>query len=629
MSFLIGLFGSGAQAARESLPLMQATMRNRANGPVERFAEPDLLIAAGQHDWEDDVPGWNGPSIIVADDWVIAADAAVYYQDDLRRRLGLPLNEKMRTAELLLAAFRRWGERFAEFVEGDFAIVAYDRRRRRVVLARDFGGKRSLMYSITSDGTLVVASSANAVIAGPNVSAEYDLREVAAAAAGLYGVAGTTAFLHVRNVPHGATIVHADGRTSVAHEYELPPFSAGWEDEQSADAAAELRYLIEAASLERLPSSGIATVLMSGGWDSTAVFGAAMSGLEREARDLSLVPVTMRYPADDRGNEDEYVNAVSQHWRTPVRFTEVDNIPLVLDDVRVSMRDDPLPQQFEGMMHHMAGITSELGARIALDGFGGDQLFLVSSGAVLADHFFQARWWRLWQSLRLWGRRAPNAFAEHCLHPYLSREILDLIGLVVGSHVPTSGERHIPPWIVPSNSVRELAQPCFPRLVGESASAWESRLGVMNPLLDRIPSWNHVAAGEAGAQFRSPLFDRRVIEFTARRPLSDRGGGPDSKVLLRRAMRGLLPDSVLAARSTKTGTTIDYFRRSFQTAGPARLRSMFAAGQSRLERLGILDQSSIQRAISRYETTGSHAAGVALHITSEVERWLALRESLR
>jgi hypothetical protein len=141
--------------------------------------------------------------------------------------------------------------------------------------------------------------------------------------------------------------------------------------------------------------------------------------------------------------------------------------------------------------------------------------------------------------------------------------------------------------------------------------------------LPRALSWTHAIALEEGILLRSPLFDGRLIEFTATRPLSERGGGIDSKVVLRHAMRDLLPPEVLAPRSRKTGTPADYFKRQMQAAARFEFDQLFGSGQSRLEEMGIVDLEKLKMAMGEYERTGSHAVGAALQLTIETERWLA------
>ena len=87
----------------------------------------------------------------------MAADASLYYLADLRRRLShhYTVDRRAPYGELLIAALRAWGDRFAQYLEGDYAIIAWHRASGRVLLARDFVGKRPLAMTITATAILL------------------------------------------------------------------------------------------------------------------------------------------------------------------------------------------------------------------------------------------------------------------------------------------------------------------------------------------------------------------------------------------------------------------------------------------------------------------------------------------
>jgi asparagine synthase (glutamine-hydrolysing) len=607
---------------------MFGKMPNRGVSDLRQFAAPGVLIATRRHDWEVDEHGWIGPVLVETDEWVVAADASLYYLGDLRRQLSrhFDLPRDAPFGDLIVASLRGWGAHFGRYVEGDYAIIAWHRQSGRVLIAKDFPGRRSLATALTADGTLVVASSPRAVVEFPGVSRALDCDFIGASAAGLMGHGNGTGFADVMAVPGGTTIMFENGSLREVSRVQPPPFSSDWESEPSDRAAAQLRHLLEEAVLERVPQSGTAVVWMSGGWDSTSVFAAGQAGLASHPKLAArLVPVSMKYPPGDRGHEDAFVDAVAGRWNVPVRWLPVDEIAL-LDDAerRIRVRDDPRVQPFESQVRAMSRVSRELGARNVLDGAGGDHLFSVSSGAVMADHLRAGRFGPLRGEWTAWGHGSPRTFARACLLPLLPQDALEWIGVIRGRPIRGFWDAELPPWIVPSEGIVEQTRPEFLRDPTEGISAWETRHALTMPLVTRAMGWNHTIALEEGIVLRSPLFDFRVLTFAASRPLSDRSGGSDSKVLLRRAMAGLIPPEVLAPRGRKTGLPIDYFRRQFQSAGVRLLREFFGNGtKPHLERLGIVDSARLRVAIDEYERTGTHALGALLHLTLEAERWLA------
>ena len=623
MTALVGVFGPAAETSAAAIRDMLGAMQNRASGTPEPFQSSGVLLAAARHDWEASVSGWSGPLVASDEDWVVAADATLYYVGDLKRRLGTaPRNAG--SAELILLALHRWGPRFARQVEGDYAIVAYERRRNRVLLARDFGGRRQLAWSLAGR-SLVLATSPSAVVRHPNVSAEFDPDFIALSAAGVLAFRSRTAYRHVAVVGGGTTLSFEDGRMTEVDRWTPEPFGSGWESGTSASASEELRALLEEATRERLAPDGLSTVWMSGGWDSTSVFAAGNSSLLKAGPDgRRILPVSMTYPADDTGNEDEHIRAVAGRWGAPVRWVNTDQIPLFNAEYAVR-RDDPMPQAFESQLRTLARNSRDLGARVALDGFGGDHIFHVSSGVIVADHVFYGRWSRLWESWRSWGA-SRHHFVRSCVLPHLSPGLREWIGVVRGRPLLGYWDRSLPPWIIASPGIATGLTPELERLPGEGAAEFEARVAVNSPAVPRAMSWNHALGLDEGVQLRAPLFDPRVISFAVRRPLSDRGGGGDSKRILRSAMSGLIPDSVLAARGRKTGTPAGYFRRQLQASLQAEISAVFGRGQSCLERLGILDRTAYLSAVEHYGVGGVHEIGAILHLTLETERWLVAQE---
>ncbi len=630
MTALIGVFGTGALGAPDALPAMMHEMRNRASQPPEIARDPGAFVAASRHAWEAELGGWTGPLLHVTEEWLIAGDATLYYLRDLRRRLDAAgrLPPTQHSGALIAAALDTWGARFARFVEGDYAFIILDRRRHRVLLVRDTAGKRLLVWSQRADGTLVVASSPNAVVSFPGVSGEYNLETIVAAASGFMGRGERTSFTAVSVVAAGQTLVHEAGRTTrTADQWVVPEFSNEWAPEPSAEDADRLRALIEDATCERLPDRGVATIWMSGGSDSTAIFGAGRAGMSRHGRSgVDFVPVSMSFPKDDTGYEDDVIHDIGERWHARIHWIPIDEIPLFAEhEHRLAVRDDVMAHSFESMMRTLSRQSRALGARIALEGAGGDHLFHVSD-TVLADHLFFGRWGVLLEALRARRQWPWKDLVRAFVMPHLSDDVVRWIGDLRGRSIPNFWDASGPTWVRPLDVFAKERRPHSPKRPEEAAAAFEVRRLLTTPHVARVLSWNHAFGLDEGTYVRSPLFDRRVVEFAATRPVSERNSGRETKVLLRRSMRDLLPQSALTQRPYKHGTLAGYVYRQFD-AVKSELQQMFgpAASRPELERMGVIDRPSLMDAIQRFTSGHEHYLGAYLHNTLETERWLAHR----
>jgi hypothetical protein len=99
-----------------------------------------------------------------------------------------------------------------------------------------------------------------------------------------------------------------------------------------------------------------------------------------------------------------------------------------------------------------------------------------------------------------------------------------------------------------------------------------------------------------------------------------RSSGAETKKLLRAAMRGLLPDSILAPRTKRTGVTEGYFARSMREQLPAMVDSAFE--HSLLESAGVIDAMEFKRAVREYARGVQSNFSVGLYFTLQTELWL-------
>jgi asparagine synthase (glutamine-hydrolysing) len=268
---------------------------------------------------------------------------------------------------------------------------------------------------------------------------------------------------------------------------------------------------------------------------------------------------------------------------------------------------------------------------VLLGGLGGDQLFHAEL-AFLGD---LVRAGRIPAVVREW--RAQGGLDASALREYVARPLLGARGRRLVRRLRPGGtaprgylQRALPSWIRPEivreHDLVERERAAFSRAPGESAAAYEKRWLLANPFYARITraAWDDMLA--EGVEERSPLFDERVVRFAAGRPRSERRSGRESKLLLRAAVRGLLPEEVLAPRASKTGTMNDYFARSMQRDFPRLAAPLFAAPV--LAELGVVDAAALEAAGARVERGLPEPHMAALIFTLQVELWLRGHRSL-
>jgi asparagine synthase (glutamine-hydrolysing) len=631
VSAILGIFAGSEHQHESAAASMLDAMRARGALRAQVSAASAGVLAVARSDWELDA-SFSGDTLVAEDgDLAIAADATLYYRDDLRRELrnsGVTASGTS-ASHLILAAYRAWGAGCTARLEGDWAFIIHDRAAGRVFCARDFGGKRPLFYAEPA-GTLLVASTISALLTHPLCTGDLDLAALAAQAAGLFAVAHETVYRSIRVLPAGWSLSRAAGLARPQPHWTAPEMrvdrSLGFDE-----ASEELRALLRAAVAERLPTRSAASVWLSGGWDSTAVFGSGQAALRGRPEDEHLRPVSLSFPPGDSGREDELIQSVAAHWRRPVRWIDVSALPL-LDTAatRAAARDEPFAHAFEVGNRALAAASRETGTRVAFDGSGGDQLFQVTP-VYLADLLRTFRWLDLrreWRRRQLTGS-GFRTFFRWAVQPVLPAPALGALRLLAGREA-TRGylERPIPEWIDPHfarvHDLVEREATHAPQRTGPGRADHETRWYLTHPYFPRVFSAVASFALEAGVELRSPLYDRRIVEFALRRPREERSSGIHTKRLLRHAMRGLLPADILAPRRFRTGTSGSYMERSLREHH-AEFIDRTLRQPLELAAAGIVNDRVLLRNWERYLATGGGDLGVNLFLTLQSELWLRAR----
>jgi asparagine synthase (glutamine-hydrolysing) len=604
-------------------------LRSRGRDREELHSEEAGLLGVLRHDWE--LAPWISGNVLLARDQessvVVAADAALYYRDDLVHAVeGAGILIRGRSpAELILSAYLAWGDSCPERLEGDFAFILWDGRRRRVLAARDFAGKRPLFHA-EFGGMLFFASTIPALLAAPGANRDLDWTVIAEAAAALTNSPDETAFRAVRRLPAGSTLLFEPGSAPRVHQHWRPPIFRTWGGRDAGEAAAELLTTLERAVDERMAGEGVTACFLSGGYDSPAVYAAgrrlsANNGARRELRAIS-----MSFPPGDSGREDEFIEQIVGHWNDSTSWIQSADVPFCEDpEEHARQRAEPFPHLFEAFNRVATRVAVGQGARVVLDGSGGDQLFAVGAN-VLADLFRGGHWLRLASDWRALGGGSWRDFFKVAVQPRMGPAMLRAASWFRGGRplADVGFVRDIPPWFsvdfVERHELRARERDRQPVRGTRSWSAYEALWYLTTPAFPRMAEYVACFALEEGAEYRSPLLDGRIVELAATRPASERRRGTETKLLLRHAMENLLPAPVIAGRPHKTGMPIDYMRASARALLGGPLRPLLR--DSALAQAGIVEPEALRRAVERCVAGQDDGQAVPLYLTLQAELWV-------
>jgi asparagine synthase (glutamine-hydrolysing) len=319
----------------DTAAVARMTMALESRGPDGTGAWNDGAVALGHRRLSIIDLSAQGaqPMVDSEGNGVVVFNGCIYNYRELRADLAAA-GYRFRTGsdtEVILAAYRCWGEQFVEHLVGMFAIALVDRARRRVVLARDRLGIKPL-YLSESRGRLRFASTLPGLLAAGEIDTTID-------PVGLHHYlswhsivpAPHTILRGVRKLPPATVrVIEADGR-SREHVYWRPAYvrdpqragmdAAGWRD-AVGDA-------LRTAVKRRLVADVPVGVLLSGGLDSSLIVALLA---ETGAAGLQTFSIGFEDAGGEQGDEFRYSDLVAETFATDhhrIRVPTSDLLPAV------------------------------------------------------------------------------------------------------------------------------------------------------------------------------------------------------------------------------------------------------------------------------------------------------------
>lgn len=449
--------------------------------------------------------------------------------------------------EVLPHAYEEWGLGLFARLRGMFAIAIWDEGQRRLVLARDRFGKKPLVYA-RFDGGIAFASEIQGLLALPYVSRGIDDAAIAEYLAFGYVPAPRTAFASIRKVEPGHLLVWDAGRLSTERYWRLsftPKSKIALEE-----ATEELRRRLDESVRLRLISDVPLGALLSGGLDSSTVVAFMARNSDRPVKTFSIGF------AERSHDELRYARAVArafgtEHHEFVVDASDVNVLPLLARHLGEPFADSSIVPTY-----HVARITRQ-SVTVALNGDGGDELF---AGYDRYKAAALARW-----TVDRWPKvvaafvaaaasrspvpaRAPGSVER--FRRFLSggadgREarFLRWTGYFTGPLWESiAGERlRMCATDASINTVRAAADTAGAADPMERYLAADSLVNLPGDLLVKMD----IATMANSLEVRSPFLDHELAEFVATLPASYKLSGLTSKLLLRRALRDVLPPAIL------------------------------------------------------------------------------------
>lgn len=413
--------------------------------------------------------------------------------------------------EVLLAAYRQWGDACLERLNGMFAFAVWDTNAGVLFCARDRAGERPFYYYLDREHFVFGSEIKSVLSVGPPVPRAPNLDRVREyLAKGFQPLGEPTYFEGIRELLPAHKLVlrlREDLRVKVGRYWSFPDHVS----EGPPLSADEFAALLDDAVRLRLRSDVPIGTCLSGGMDSPSVAASVVRAARVAGSSAFRYQGVHAYAPVPEADERQYVEQLAKQLSIEVNLVEVtgEGLREELDDL-IYRQEYPFLDPSIYAQRCVFRRAAELGLKVMLDGQGSDELLGGYDWAV---------------------PRAIAAFARRSGWLDAARQIWAF-----------SGPRFPLPRLAVQTAARCLPNGHreFPNDLGEALAASFTRLGL--PTLLRQGDRNALAFG---VEVRLPFLDHRLIEATARLRPEDVARNGYTKVLLRRAMEQRLPRDLL------------------------------------------------------------------------------------
>lgn len=305
--------------------------------------------------------------------------------------LGLA-NADLADGEVILAAYRTWGESCPEHLLGDFAFAIWDGEQQRLFCARDHFGVKPFYYR-TNASAFVFATEIKALALEPGVATELDELTLVDLLSGAPPAVEATLYADILRLPAGHRLVVDARHLKVEAYWNLAPGPA-----PTGDVIAQFRDHFFEAVRCRMRSAGPVAACLSGGLDSSSVTTVAERLNPKDQPPLTTLSLV--YDETPEMSERPHIEAVLADRRLDPVFIQGNHVsPLApLDDPRVE-REDLLLAQGSGSSKPLVEAAVARDIRVLLDGHGGDESVSYGWGR-LHELAVQRRWIKLWTEFK-------------------------------------------------------------------------------------------------------------------------------------------------------------------------------------------------------------------------------------
>ena len=477
--------------------------------------------------------------------WRVAFDGYLANGEELAAGLEqAPANPKANPAGLVAALLQDKGPDALNRLVGNFSLAAGHIADGRVVAMRDRMGGRTLYLSGAGKDVVLATRSAWALCQTRKTFEPDQNFLVGHFALRTAPPPGCSAFSGVTEVLPGESLTVTD--RGVDTDRRPLDLSSDFDYRHPGDCISRFRELLEQAVSTALPAEGSVACMLSGGLDSGPVAALADRQLAQAGRGLQVCSWQLSgFPEAD---ESVWIQIAAKGLSQPVDLFEgSSHLPFACTDDSTINPELPTYNAFRSLINECYRRAAQHDCRVILNGNAGDQLYPPADHLNI-DRLKRRQWRPVWNDLlRSWHAGGLRRVLSNPAFRYpLGR-------------LARPWRRHpgAPSWLTASIRDNWETIPVWPPELRElpyPGYAWQ----LLGSRMAFGRAHESVFPNRFGVDRRDPFHDEALVRFMLHAPLGYSHHKGWDKWLMRRASKGLLPDSL--RRKRRTGLLHPFFR---------------------------------------------------------------------
>jgi asparagine synthase (glutamine-hydrolysing) len=549
-----------------------------------------------------DVAGGHQPIASEDGQVVVVCNGEIYNFRTLRRELEAAGHRFATNSdtEVAVHAYEQYGDDFLNRLDGMFGLALWDRRRRRLLVARDAIGIKPMYYRL--DGReFMFASEAKALLAVPGVPARLDGAALAQYLSVGYVSAPNALFEGMRKLEPGTALVVEHGQLRKRRYYRLPAEIDRSRSER--EWVEDVRSQLERSVREQMVSDVPIGAYLSGGIDSSAVVAFMSRHSSQPVKTYSIG--FQGSTGAELYNELPFARQVAEQFGTDHHEIVVHPDVATLLPELIWHMDEPIADA--------AFITTYLVSKFArqdvtviLSGVGGDELF--GGYKRYLDEHYRRLYRRIPSPIRSSMIAPLAALLPSDRHSRMLNRIRLAKAFLQADALPFEDRYRSYMQVFDAAERAALLRSGAPAVFDDCIARGFADAQTDDPLRqlmdvdfatqlpDDLLMLTDKMSMSVSLECRVPLLDQRLVELAARMPGSIKMRGGELKHVLKRALEGVLPRVILHREKRGFGAPMGAWLRA--ELAPL-LRDVLS--RESVVRRGLLDPAAVEYAIREHE----------------------------